>query len=118
MSLDQMIRDRLSDEISESPAVLMPWLENEVNEVTLIAMHLADESLFKPTAPAGIFEHINPAFLALLDQIEGIRDRAASAYISVNEGRVGLEIRTEMADAAVDAEIDARWEKELARRVA
>ena len=117
-TFDQMVRDRLSDEISESPAVLMPWLENELNELALLSMHLADTGLFKPTAPAGVFEHINPKFLALLEQIEDIRDRAATAYIAVNEGRMELEIRTAMADAVVDAAIDERWEKELARRVA
>lgn len=118
MSTYTMALDALNDEISQSPAVLMPWLENELNELALLSMHLADTGLFKPTAPAGVFEHINPKFLALLEQIEDIRDRAATAYIATNEGRMELEIRTEMADAAVDAEIDARWEKELERRYA
>ena len=49
MNFDQLITDRLNDRITDNPSVLMPWLENDVNEIALIAMMLADTGFFKVT---------------------------------------------------------------------
>lgn len=118
MNFDQMVRDRLNDEITESPSKLMPFLENEVNEVTMIAMQLADTGIFKISAPLGTFDHINEKFLALLEQIEYIRDNAAREYIAYHERSMAQELREEMAAAAADAEYDRRRDEELERRYA
>jgi hypothetical protein len=114
----RIARDRLNEEISESHSVLMPWLENDVNEVTLIAMQLADTGLFKPTAPAGIVDHINPKFLALLEQIEFIRDNAATEYINLNEESMAYKLRVEMAENRADWERDCRMDERLERKYA
>lgn len=108
MNFDQLITDRLNDRITANPSVLMPWLENDVNEIALIAMMLADTGFFKVTAPAGIFEHLNPKFVALMEQIETIRDRAAEQFHAAFEREEIATYRAEQADALIDEEIDRR----------